>query len=147
MAKFSLPKANSGITRTSIRVPTSMLVRIDKAMEEADFNRKQRSKWIEGVTTKFLLRSDALNLIAEEFIVPGSTESIPVTISSSLDEQIDQIIERVLAEEKVRTDRSSIIRTAITQELLARIGMQLSPQETRTKIIAEKGGFDESAAG
>jgi metal-responsive CopG/Arc/MetJ family transcriptional regulator len=123
-----------------------MLSRIDQAMLAADYNRKQRSKWIEEVTKKFLVRSDALNLIAEEFIVPGSTESIPVTISSSLDEQISNVIEQVWAEEKVRTDRSSIIRTAITQELLAIVGMQLSPQETRMQKVADMGGFDEPIA-
>jgi hypothetical protein len=78
--------------------------------------------------------------------VPGSTESIPVTISSSLDEQISNVIEQVWAEEKVRTDRSSIIRTAITQELLAIVGMQLSPQETRMQKVADMGGFDEPIA-
>lgn len=146
MVKFALPKSSSGITRSSIRVPTSMLSRIDQAMQAAEFNRKQRSKWIEEVTKKFLVRSDALNLIAEEFIVPGSTDSIPVTISSSLDDQISNVIEQVWAEEKVRTDRSSIIRTAITQELLAIVGMQLSPQETRLQKVADMGGFDEPTA-
>lgn len=146
MVKFALPKSSSGITRSSIRVPTSMLSRIDQAMLAADYNRKQRSKWIEEITKKFLVRSDALNLIAEEFIVPGSTESIPVTISSSLDEQISNVIEQVWTEEKVRTDRSSIIRTAITQELLAIVGMQLSPQETRIQKVADMGGFDEPTA-
>lgn len=146
MAKFSLPKAGSGIARTSLRVPSNMLPRIESIMEEAGFNRKQRSKWIEEITTRFLLRSDAANLIAEEFIVPGSTESIPVTISTELDGRIDQMIERVLAEEGAHTDRSSVIRTAITQQLMAKVGMQLSPQETRTQKIADLGGFDEPTA-
>lgn len=144
MAKFSLPKAGSSIARTSLRVPSSMLPRIESIMESAGFNRKQRSKWIEEITIRFLLRSDAANLIAEEFIVPGSTESIPVTISTELDGRIDQMIERVLAEEGAQTDRSSVIRTAITQQLMAKIGMQLSPKETRTEKIAALGGLDDS---
>ena len=146
MAKFSLPKVGSGITRSSLRVPSSMLPRIESTMEAAGFNRKQRSKWIEDITQQFLARSDAANLIAEEFIVPGSTESIPVTISAALDERIDQMIERVLTEEKARTDRSSVIRTAITQQLMAKVGMQLSPQETRIQKVADLGGFDEPSA-
>lgn len=146
MAKFALPKPNSGITRSSIRVPTNMLSRIDKTMMDAGFNRKQRSKWIESVTKQFLYRSDALNLIAEEFIVPGSTESIPVTISSALDDQINKVIEQVWIEENIHSDRSSIIRTAITQELLASLGMQLSPKETRMQKVADMGGFDEPTA-
>jgi metal-responsive CopG/Arc/MetJ family transcriptional regulator len=146
VAKFSLPKAGSGITRTSLRVPSSMLPRIDSAMLGAGFNRKQRSKWIEDISKRFLLRSDAANLIAEEFIVPGSTESIPVTISTQLVECIDKMVEQVWLEEGAHADRSSVIRTAITQQLMAKVGMQLSPQETRTQKIAALGGFDEPAA-
>lgn len=146
MAKFSLPKSGSGITRSSLRVPSSMLPKIDSSMLSAGFNRKQRSKWIEDITRQFLLRSDAANLIAEEFIVPGSTESIPVTISIELDESIDKIIEKVWEEEGARADRSSVIRTAITQQLMAKVGMQLSPQETRAEKIAALGGFDEPSA-
>lgn len=136
MAKFSLPKAPDSTSRSSIRVPKSMLLKIDIAMEQSGYNRKQRSKWIEDVTLAFLLRSDAPNLIAEEFIVPGSTEAIPVTLSNTLDEQINRVLERVLQEEAIRKDRSAVIRTAITQNLLASAGRQLSPKETRTKVIA-----------
>lgn len=144
MAKFSLPKADEGITRSSLRVPSNMLPRIEEAMANSPYNRKQRSKWIADITEQFLLRSDAPNLIAEEFIVPGSTAAIPVTLSTALDEKINRMIERVLVEEGTRADRSSVIRTAITQQLMANVGMQLSPQETRTQKIAALGGFDES---
>lgn len=140
MAKFSLPKAADSSSRSSIRVPKSMLVKIDEAMEQSGYNRKQRSKWIEDITLNFLQRSDAPNLIAEEFIVPGSTEAIPVTLSNTLDEQINSVLERVLQEEDIRKDRSAAIRTAITQNLLARAGRQLSPKETRSLINTEVEG-------
>ncbi len=146
MARFSLPKADDGITRSSLRVPSNMLPRIEEAMANSRFNRKQRAKWIADITEQFLLRSDAPNLIAEEFIVPGSTTSIPVTLSPALSHTIDLMIERVLIEEDSRTDRSSVIRTAITQQLMANAGMQLSPEETRTLKIAALGGYDEATA-
>ncbi|HSC67864.1 MAG TPA: hypothetical protein VLC79_09250 [Cellvibrio sp.] len=136
MAKFSLPKSGDSTTRSSIRVPKSMLVKIDEAMEQSGYNRKQRSKWIEDITLAFLQRSDAPNLIAEEFIVPGSTEAIPVTLTNTLDAQINTVLERVLQEEEIRKDRSAAIRTAITQNLLAKAGRQLSPKETRAAIMA-----------
>lgn len=136
MAKFSLPKATDESSRSSIRVPKSMLGKIDEAMEQSGYNRKQRSKWIESITTTFLQRSDAPNLIAEEFIVPGSTEAIPVTLGNALDEKIIGVLERVLREEDIRKDRSAVIRTAITQDLLARAGRQLSPKETRAATMA-----------
>lgn len=140
MAKFSLPKPADNSSRSSIRVPKSMLVKIDEAMEQSGYNRKQRSKWIEDITLNFLQRSDAPNLIAEEFILPGSTEAIPVTLSNTLDEQINSVLERVLQEEDIRKDRSAAIRTAITQNLLARAGRQLSPKETRSLINTEVEG-------
>ena len=139
MAKFSLPKAGDNSARSSIRVPKTMLAKIDEAMEQSGYNRKQRSKWIEDITLSFLQRSDAPNLIAEEFIVPGSTESIPVTLSNNLNNQINAVLERVPQEEALRKDRSAVIRTAITQNLLARAGRQLSPKETRLSVTMGEG--------
>ena len=146
MAKFSLPKAHERIVRSSLRVPSTMLPLIDEVMANSPYNRKQRSKWMADITEQFLQRSDAPNLIAEEFIVPGSTVSIPVTISTALDVKINLMIERILVEEGSRSDRSSVIRTAITQQLMANAGMQLSPEETRTQKIAALGGYDEPKA-
>lgn len=139
MAKFSLPKVNDNSARSSIRVPKTMLAKIDDAMEQSGYNRKQRSRWIEDITLSFLQRSDAPNLIAEEFIVPGSTEAIPVTLSNNLDNQINAVLERVQQEEGIRKDRSAVIRTAITQNLLARAGRQLSPKETRLPVTMGEG--------
>ncbi len=139
MAKFSLPKAGDNSARSSIRVPKTMLAKIDEAMEQSGYNRKQRSKWIEDITLSFLQRSDAPNLIAEEFIVPGSTESFPVTLSNNLDNQTNTVLERVQQEEAIRKDRSAVIRTAITQNLLARAGRQLSPKETRLPVTMGEG--------
>lgn len=137
VTKFSLPKASDKGTRSSIRIPRSMLEKIDIAMAQSSYNKKQRSRWIEDITAKFLSRSDAANLIAEEFIVPGSTEAIPVTLSSGLDERINQVLEQVIQEEGIRKDRSALLRTAITQHLLALAGRQLSPKETRSQWIAD----------
>ena len=137
VTKFSLPKTSDKGTRSSIRIPRSMLEKIDVAMAQSTYNKKQRSRWIEDITAKFLLRSDAANLIAEEFIVPGSTEAIPVTLSSALDEKINEVLEQVMQEEGIRKDRSSLLRTAITQHLLALAGRQLSPRETRSQWVAD----------
>lgn len=146
MAKFTPPSLQESVTRTSIRVPREMLLQLENALQRSSFNRKQRSLWIESITIQFLQRSDAANLIAEEFIVPGSTVSIPITIGKEFDGYINRAIESVLAEEGIRKDRSSVIRTAVTQLLLANAGMQLSPEETRNKKIAALGGLNETAA-
>ena len=126
MAKFTPPSRQASISRSSLRVPKAMLPLIEAAMADSPYNKKQRSKWIEDITAQFIARGDAANLIAEEFIVPGSTVSIPLTFSTELDQQIASTLDAVLAQEQVTTDRSSVIRTAITQQLLAVSGRQLS---------------------
>lgn len=143
ITKFGLPKTTETVSRSSIRVPKLMLVALDKSMAQAGYNKKQRSKWIEDITLAFLQRSDAANLIAEEFIVPGSTESIPVSISQKLDAHIIQKLEQVLEEEEVRKDRSAVLRTAITQQLLQDNKMQLSPKETREILLSHGEEGDE----
>jgi metal-responsive CopG/Arc/MetJ family transcriptional regulator len=137
LTKFSLPKASDKGTRSSIRIPRPMLEKIDRAMAGSGYNKKQRSRWIEDITHHFLQRSDAANLVAEEFIVPGSTEAIPVTLTAELDEKINLVLEQVIQEEGIRKDRSSLLRTAITQHLLAMAGMQLSPRETRSQWLQQ----------
>jgi len=149
MAKFSPPKTASRALRTSsIRIPTAMLAKIETDMSESGFNRKQRSQWINQVVLEFLQRSDCSNLIAEEFILPGSTESIPLSITIELDEAMIKILEQVAEQELINKDKSALIRTAITQRLMAKAGMQLSPQETFQKAVKEIGeGGHESIAG
>lgn len=137
MAKFSLPR--NKLVRSSLRLPVKMLEDIDRAMRNSYFNRKQRSTWISSATEQLLLRPDAPNLIAEEFISPGSTESIPITIEFELAQKIDNVIKQVWVEESHKADRSSIIRTAITQKLLSIRGEQLSPWETLAIKISELG--------
>lgn len=137
VTKFGLPKPQEGASRSSLRIPKAMLDAVDISMARSGYNKKQRSKWIEDIATQFLARSDAANLIAEEFIVPGSTGSIPVTISANLDQLINKVLEQVQLEEGIRKDRSAALRTAITQQLLLDSRMQLSPKETREAYLRE----------
>lgn len=137
ITKFGLPRTQETVSRSSIRIPKLMLEAVDTSMVKAGYNKKQRSKWIEDISLNFLTRSDAANLVAEEFIVPGSTESIPVTISLRLDQEINRVLEQVQQEEGIRKDRSAALRTAITQQLLLDSRMQLSPRETRVEYLKE----------
>lgn len=130
MAKFTPPNKKANTLRTSLRIPTAMLPHIETDMKDCGFNKKQRSNWLASVIEALLERSDAANLIAEEFILPGSTESIPVTLDTQLNDQMNEVLVQVTEEEGIQKDRSAVIRTAITQRIMARAGMQLSPQET-----------------
>ena len=143
ITKFGLPRTQETVSRSSIRVPKMMLEAVDSSMTKAGYNKKQRSKWIEDVTLNFLSRSDAANLMTEEFIVPGSTESIPVSISQKLDSEINRVLEQVASEEGIRKDRSAALSTAITQQLLLDSRLQLSPRETREEFLKEYQDDDE----
>lgn len=142
MAKFVLPNQSSQDqpVKSSIRIPSSMLARVEKDMEASGYNRKQRNQWIVMVIRELLERPDFANLVAEEFIVPGSTESIPLSLPVDLDTQINAALEVVRQEESINKDRSAFIRTAITQRLMARAGQQMAPVETLSRKIAERGG-------
>jgi metal-responsive CopG/Arc/MetJ family transcriptional regulator len=135
MNKFSLPKSIKNFERTSLRLPKEMLTKLNQEMSKTGYNQKQRSKWIEVTTVNFLKRSDATNLIAEEFIVNGTTESISITTSVEANKLIKESLENVLEKEGIKKDKSAVLRTAIIQKLLASSGMQLSPQETLNKKI------------
>jgi len=130
VAKFTPPvKKRSGV-KTSLRIPVNMLNRLHEEMATTGYNKKQRSTWIDEAITMLLQRPDYPNLVAEEFIVPGSTEAIPVSLNENSAEILSQALESVEQIEKIKKDRSAIIRTAIIQRLLAQSGMQVSPQET-----------------
>lgn len=141
MAKFTLPnQAAPQVLKSSIRIPVNMLTKIEKDMEESGYNRKQRNQWMIMVIGELLERSDYPSLISEEFIVPGSTESIPFIFPEELDVAMNKALEEVKSTENINKDRSALIRTAITQRLMAKAGQQMSSPETLNRKIAEMGG-------
>lgn len=138
MAKFSPPARKKTSVKTSLRVPVNMLKRLHDEMAETGYNKKQRSTWIDQAVTMLLNRPDYPNLVAEEFIVPGSTESIPVSLSENSAEKLNDALNNVARTEEIKKDRSAIIRTAIIQRLLAQSGLQVSPQETLSQATNEE---------
>ncbi len=130
MAKFTPRQKSKGPIRTTLRIPTAMLNKMDQVMLSEGYNKKQRSLWISEAITNLIQRGDFPGLVAEEFIVPGSTKSIPVALSEEIVTGIANSLTRIEEEEDTRKDRSALIRTAIIQRIMAQQGMQLSPQET-----------------
>ncbi|MBU3071348.1 hypothetical protein KOI40_16095 [Aestuariicella sp. G3-2] len=130
MAKFTPPQKNKGPIRTTLRIPTGMLNKMDQVMLTEGYNKKQRSLWIGEAIENLIERGDFPGLVAEEFIVPGSTKSIPIALSEDIVRSINDSLNRIEEEEDTRKDRSALIRTAIIQRIMSQQGMQLSPQET-----------------
>lgn len=124
--KFALP-AKERLVQVSIRVPEKMLSAVAKLLEQGGYNRKQRSLWVREALTALLKRPDYANLVAEEFITPGTTQQIPLSFTDEQLMNIQQAIELVDNEEGVKTDRSAILRTAIIQRILAENNTQLKP--------------------
>lgn len=136
MAKFTPRPKNRGPVRTTLRIPAGMLTKINQVMETEGYNKKQRSVWIAEAIANLIARNDFPSLVAEEFIVPGSTKSIPVALSEELVREMANSLTRIEEEEDTRKDRSALIRTAIIQRIMAQQGMQLSPQETAQTTVA-----------
>lgn len=130
MAKFTPPQKSKGPIRTTLRIPTPMLGKMDLIMREEGYNKKQRSLWIGEAIVRLITRNDFPGLVAEEFIVPGLTTSIPIALNEVIVRDIADSLNRIEQEEEIRKDRSALIRTAIIQRIMAQQGMQLSPQET-----------------
>ncbi len=126
-AKFSPPKKET-YTQIGIRVPTKMITAIGDKLKEGGYNSKQRSLWVREALDMLLARPDYANLVAEEFIMPGTTKQIPLNFTKDqLETGIINAIDLVKTEEGVETDRSAVIRTAIIQRILADQNEQLMP--------------------
>lgn len=128
MAKFGLPVKSSSKT-INFRAPKRMVTLIDGAMKTGGYNNKQRSRWISEAIDTLLLRPDYANLVAEEFITPGTTTPLSVTTDEQLVARVDEAVEVVMTDEGVVSDKSGVIRTAILHRILNEKNAQLAPTE------------------
>lgn len=120
--KFTPPKPVT-LVRTSIRLPLGMKEAMEQAMRAQEWSLKRRSSWIAAACSALLANVDCEALIQEEFY-DGKTVTVPLALDSALAAQIGALAERMTAPDRI-IDRSSIIRTAITQAVLAAAGRQL----------------------
>ncbi|NIB40735.1 hypothetical protein HBA55_14130 [Pseudomaricurvus alkylphenolicus] len=139
MAKFTLPKKTVPTIRTSLRIPALMRDKLHQHMETEGYNQKQRNIWITEAIESLLQRSDFPNLVAEEFIQAGSTVPIPLTLSGSLNDQINTALTTIEDQEGISKDRSALLRTAIIQRMLANQNMQLSEKGLASLKNVEEG--------
>jgi hypothetical protein len=94
-----------------------MIEKIRLVMTNTGISSKQRSAWIESCIVSFLELENKDELVTEEFMSPGKNISVPITLSTSTINAIDVCIEEVEKLQGEITDRSAVIRTAITQRL------------------------------
>src|SRR5690606_33054742 len=95
---------------------------LEQAMVAQEWSLKRRSSWIANACEALLSHPDCEELVREEFY-DGKTVTLPLAMDSQLVAQINVLAERLNSAERI-IDRSSIVRTAITQAVLAAAGRQ-----------------------
>jgi metal-responsive CopG/Arc/MetJ family transcriptional regulator len=124
MVKKFTPPPRAKLIRSSIRLPTGMKDALEQAMLNQDWSLKRRSSWIATACEALLDNPDHEDLIREEFY-DGKTVTLPLAMDSELVAQLNTVAERMTSVERI-VDRSSVIRTAITQAVLAAAGRQIN---------------------
>jgi len=125
MVRIKNPLAVKPKKRMSIRIPITMIGKIEENLLASGYNKKQRFFWFEDILSELFSLPDYHNLIAEEFITAGTTKVITINISSENSRKLESTVSEVLSIEQFNTDKSSIIRTAIIQRLLKASGQLL----------------------
>lgn len=120
--KFSPPPQSTQV-RSSIRLPIGMKDALEQAMVGQGWSLKRRSNWIAAACEVLLGNEDREELIREEFY-DGKTVTLPLAMDSELVAAINALADG-MSNDARSFDRSSVIRTAITQAILAASGRQL----------------------
>ena len=113
------------VKRMAVRVPIKMISKIEENLLDSGYNKKQRLFWFEDILKELFEKENFYNLIAEEFIEAGTTKIINLSISTDTFKRVSDTVKIVEEKENTKTDRSSVIRTAILQRLLKASGQQL----------------------
>jgi hypothetical protein len=98
---------------------------MERAMAAQGWLMKRRSSWIANACEQLLAHPDCEALIREEFY-DGKTVTLPLSIDSNIVAKLNAVAERMTAPDRI-FDRSAVIRTAITQAVLAAHGRQFIP--------------------
>jgi len=120
--KFS-PPVRATQSRTSICLPVGMKESLEQTMLATGWSLKRRSSWIATACADLLDNPDHEDLIREEFF-DGKTVILPLTLDSVLMRNLDAVASNMTSPSRI-VDRSSVIRTAITQAVLAAAGRRL----------------------
>ena len=112
MVKLKLKTNNTIKKRISVRLPIGMLARLDDELLKSNYSKKERSLWFEDAFREFAMIEDKLGVVAEEFMSPGASTLVTFTLSKDTDVVLEDI---AINAEK---DKSSVVRTVITQKLI-----------------------------
>ena len=123
MVKKFTPPPRSTLVRSSIRLPVGMKEAMEQTMLAQAWSLKRRSNWIGAACAALLDNTDHEELIREEFY-DGRTVAMPLALDSELVSRLTAVADRMTTPQRT-IDRSAIIRTAITQAVLAASGRRV----------------------
>ncbi|KGJ88410.1 hypothetical protein [Colwellia psychrerythraea] len=112
------------VKRMAVRIPIRMISKIEDNLLDSGYNKKQRLYWFEDILKELFEKESYHNLIAEEFIEAGTTKIVNLSITADTFKMVNDTVKYVEEKEDTKTDRSSVIRTAILQRLLKASGQQ-----------------------
>lgn len=124
MVKKFAPPPRASKVRSSIRLPAGMKDSLEQVMTGQGWSLKRRSGWVEAACEELLANPDHEELIREEFY-DGRTVTIPLGMDSDLIIRMDTLADAMTSARRI-VDRSSVIRTAITQAVLTAAGRRFS---------------------
>lgn len=124
MVKKFAPPPRATVSRSSIRLPSGMKDTMEQVMVGQGCSLKRRSNWIAAACESLLADADREDLIREEFY-DGKTVALPLAIDTDLVARMDSLAAHMTSPQRT-VDRSSVIRTAITQAVLTASGRRLN---------------------
>ena len=126
---FSAPEIEQvTVKRTSIRIPNPMLEKINHAMAQNGWNKKQRSKWVNHCVDEFYNMEGTVELVLEECLHKGDNLNIPLILEEKTINILSRLEKSVLNYEPQNWEiqdrslragdvQSRIIRSAVATKL------------------------------
>lgn len=136
MVKKFAPPPRATISRSSIRLPGGMKHVMEQVMLNQGWSLKRRSSWIAAACEALLADGEREEFIREEFY-DGKTVALPLAIDTDLITRMDALAAQMTSAQRT-VDRSSVIRTAITQAVLAAAGRRLNTAVPQGDTMAER---------
>lgn len=118
MAKAFAPPRSTQTARRTVRVPVRMIEDLRTHMQSNHYPTRKQSRWIEEAIIQLLDAEFFPELVAEDFVAPGTNRPIRVSLNGRTEDRLVAGIKRVETEENVSDVQSKLIRTAIRHRLL-----------------------------